>query len=133
MRKTLVIFIIFLLNVCYIHAQEYETITLLEIINNNDKYVNKSITLKLKFRNLDPIFKKITFYDNENHDIVFDIAGLINTKQFQKERLNLHEGLEYIVEFTVKEVIAENAYITGDLISFKPVLLSNLPEGKQKK
>lgn len=109
-------------------AQEYEKILLNDIIEHINNYKNKTIILKLRFKNIDVNFDKIAFYDRKNTDIIFDISELKKKNSFKKQKLNLHEGLEYLVKFTVKDLAARDN-LMGDLLSFEPVILSKLPNG----
>jgi hypothetical protein len=106
--------------------QQQENLILNDIATNIGNYKNKTVTLKLKLKNLDTVFDKIVFYDRKNIDIIFDIAALKKQNEFQKQALNLHQGLDYFVVFTVKELTTGKSVI-GDLISFSPVILSKLP------
>jgi hypothetical protein len=127
-RKFFVIIFIYtiLFNSKLIIAQETEKLLLNDIIENINNYKSKTLTLKLRFKNLDTNFDKIVFYDRKNTDIVFDIAEIKKTNFFKKQRLNLHEGLEYFVTFTIKD-LSERKNVSGDLKEFQPVLLSKLP------
>lgn len=108
-------------------SQQQDNIILNDIAGNINNYKNKTITLKLKLKILDTTFDKLVFYDRKNIDIVFDITELKKNKAFQKQALNLHQGLEYHVVFTVRELTDKNNVI-GDLKSFSPVILSKLPD-----
>ncbi len=110
---------------------QQEKILLEDIINDN-KYLNKTITMELRLKYVDNIFNKIVFYDKKNYDIAFDIYDLKKKKGFSEEIHNAKPGLVYTVTFTVKKVITEFKLINGDLIGFKPVILDNLPYGKKQ-
>ncbi|MFH0975215.1 MAG: hypothetical protein V1874_05470 [Spirochaetota bacterium] len=112
-----------------VFAEQPANILLNDIIADINTYRNKTITLKLKLKNLDSVFDKITFYDKKNIDIIFDVSELKKDIRYQKQVLNLHEGLDYSVTFTVKELTEKNN-LMGSLISFQPVILSNLPMPK---
>ncbi len=100
---------------------------LLSDIAADTAYKNKTMVLRLKLKNSDMIFKKITFYDRKNHDIIFDISGKMKGPAFQKRMLDLHEGMEYLVTFTVTDV-SPAGYVMGDLSDFVPVVLTRIPE-----
>ncbi|MBN2039641.1 MAG: hypothetical protein JW864_06345 [Spirochaetes bacterium] len=125
--KTAVI-ILYLLSAVSLYAREFENILLNDIISNAEQYNNKNIKLKLRLKNIDKIFNKITFYDRKNIDIVFDISELKKTAQFKERAANMREGLEYIVEFTVKDIIEDTGFISGELIDFQPEIIFRLPE-----
>ena len=108
-------------------AIDYDEVLLSDIARNIIDYKNKTVILKLRFKYIDNKFDKIVFYDNKNYDIVFDISKDKENK-LKREILNLHEGMEYIVRFIVKNV-GDFDNIVGELISFEPVLLFKLPEG----
>jgi len=111
----------------YIHALEDENTLLRDITANIGNYKTKIITLRLKLKNLDNVFKKIIFYDKKNHDIEFDINKYKDDAEFQKSMLNLHQGMEYLVTFRVIDVSSLGP-IMGELNKFIPVALINLPE-----
>lgn len=115
-----------LLLVLSAHAGGEETL-LSDIAKGGDKYRGGTITLKLRLKNIDLLFGKITFYDRKNHDIAFDIAGLREDPKFLKDTERLHEGMEYLVTFTVRRV-KEDGQIEADLAGFAPALLRKLPD-----
>lgn len=110
---------------------EDNDILIRDIAGKIDSYRNKTITLKLRMKNLDEIFHKLTFYDRKNYDIVFDISELEKKDEFKLQMLNLHRGAEYIVKFTIKGR-TDSEEIIADLIEFSPYLLLKLPEGINK-
>jgi hypothetical protein len=124
---TTVVFILCINLISPIYSQNEEKIILNDIAGNINNYKNKTITLKLKLKILDTTFDKLVFYDRKNIDIIFDITELKKNKAFQKQALNLHQGLEYHVVFTVRELTDKNNII-GDLKSFSPVIFSRLPD-----
>ena len=87
--------------------------------------------MTLKFKHLDNLFGKIYFYDRKNYDIVFDMTLQSTMREYRTEILNLHEGLDYSVTFLFNGV-GNIGLITGELISFTPVILSSLPDGDKK-
>jgi hypothetical protein len=101
------------------------------IAKNITNYKSKTITLQLKLKHLDKIFEKITFYDKKNHDIEFDISDRFLKKRIATDMLNLHEGMEYNVTFVVQNV-GNLGQIIGELKSFKPVILDEVPENSKK-
>ena len=110
----------------FLFAQEIEKKYITDIINDIENYHNKTITLKLRFKNLDAIFNKIIFYDKKNMDIAFDISHFKKDSQFQRDVMNLREGMEYLVQFKVKKSI-KDYQLSGDLISFSVDILLKLP------
>jgi hypothetical protein len=100
---------------------------LTEIAASIDSYKSKTITLRLKLKHVDKIFEKITFYDAKNHDIEFDISTRQIKKKLAVDMLNLHEGLDYNVTFTVQN-IGNLGQIIAELKGFKPVLLDSVPD-----
>ena len=123
----LVFFIIYNWNP-YLLSLEYKRILLREVVKNIEDYRNKIIVLKLKLKHIDRIFDKLTFYDSKNNDIIFDISKVIKEDRFNRQILNLHEGMEYLVRFNVKGV-GDFGSIIGELISFEPLVLLKLPGG----
>ena len=110
---------------------KFEDILLKDIAKNIEDFRNKTITLKLKLKNIDINFDKMVFYDRKNYDIYFDISIIKKNKLFQRDFLNLHEGMEYLVQFIIRDVTEGNVII-GDLLSFKSIVLLKLPEGYEK-
>jgi len=123
--KFLVILSVFIFaTVLYSEEQDKLLSHIAADINN---YKNKEVTLKLKLKCLDNIFEKITFYDKKNHDIEFDVSSRKKKADLKDNMLNLHEGMDYHVSFRVIDLGALGEVI-GELISFKPVILSIIPE-----
>lgn len=105
-----------------------EEILLEDIARNIEKYRNKTVTLELRLKRIDRIFDKIVFYDSKNHDIIFDLSEYKKGDSFKREILNLHEGMVYLVAFTIKDV-GNIGDIIGELLSFEIAILKKLPEG----
>lgn len=130
-KKQLSFFVVITISLftSFLHSIEYKEIALLEISSNIQRYKNKTISLKLRLRNIDLVFDKIYFYDNKNHDITFDISTLKKKKLFKKIVLNLHEGMFYAVSFMVKDV-GSLGEVIGELQNFEVIILNKIPEGK---
>ena len=103
-----------------------ENVLLNDIAENIEKYKKKTITLKLKLKFIDKIFGRIIFYDSKSHNIEFDISSISLKKKLKLEIVNLHEGMDYFVTFTINGV-GNYKLIIADLEKFKPVLLEKLP------
>ena len=99
---------------------------LASIASSVESHRGKNITMILKLKKIDRIFESITFYDSNNHDIVFDISGRKKMKFFAPALLNAHEGMNYSVTFTVSGT-GNLGLVTGELVSFEPVILDLLP------
>ena len=110
-------------------SQNNEQLLLNDVTADPGKYRGKKITANLRFKNIDFVFNSITFYDRKNIDISFDISIHKAMIEYQLEMLNLHRGLEYKVTFLVHDVEGQGI-INGELISFIPLILFNLPEGR---
>lgn len=102
--------------------------TIADDINN---YRSRTITLRLKLKNVDRIFEKITFYDAKNNDIEFDISDRFVKKRIAADMLNLHEGMDYDVTFLIKN-IGNLGQIIAELRGFKPAILDIIPERNDK-
>jgi hypothetical protein len=129
MKRKMIFLLCFQILICstlFLYSDETEKLLLNSIIENINNYKNKTLTIKLRFKNIDTNFDKIVFYDKKNNDIIFDIAELKKTITFKKQKLNLHEGLEYLVTFTVKDLTDRNNLI-GELKNFQPDILTKLP------
>ncbi len=107
-------------------AENAKPVLFKEIITDITAYKNKTISMKLKLKNIDYIFEKIIFYDPKNIDIEFDFSSKELQKKLKNDFLNAHEGMDYIVMFTVKDS-GNLGRITADLESFKPAILDILP------
>ncbi len=107
-------------------AENTRPVLFKEISSDITAYKNKTISMKLKLKNIDSIFEKITFYDPKNIDIEFDFSSKELQKKLKNDFLNAHEGMDYIVMFTVKDS-GNLGRITADLESFKPAILEILP------
>ncbi|HOD16687.1 MAG TPA: hypothetical protein PK307_12020 [Spirochaetota bacterium] len=99
---------------------------LMEIAASINTYKTKTITLRLRLKQVDRIFEKIVFYDTKNHDIEFSISDRDLKKRLAADMLNVHQGLEYNVTFTVRDA-GSAGNILADLKGFKPVILDALP------
>jgi hypothetical protein len=114
-----------------LHAQDKKIIDIQYVLLSDiaakiGEYKNKTVTLRLKFKYADRIFEKISFYDRKNNDIEFDISSKETKKLIIRDMLNLHEGMGYLVTFTVRN-IGKNSELIADLLSFKPAVLDSLP------
>jgi len=98
----------------------------MEIAASINTYKTKTITLRLRLKQVDRIFEKIVFYDTKNHDIEFSISDRDLKKGLAADMLNVHQGLEYNVTFTVRDA-GSAGNILADLKGFKPVILDALP------
>jgi hypothetical protein len=101
-------------------------IVLSRIAADMGAYQGKTVTMVLRLKGVDRIFERITFYDTKNHDIVFDVSGREIKKKLKKPMLNLHEGLDYRVTFTVDRLGAQGL-IMAELVDFVPVIVDLLP------
>jgi len=109
---------------------ENTDIILSGIRENASGYGGKTVTMTMNYKNTDRIFSTITFYDRKNQDISFDISIQQTMIEYQRDMLNLHEGLDYLVTFIVNGVDA-TGFIDGELIRFTPLILTLIPEGKR--
>lgn len=99
---------------------------LMEIAASIESYRTKTITLRLRLKHVDKIFENIIFYDSKNHDIEFNFSDREMKKRLAADMLNVHQGMEYNVTFTVREA-GSAGNILADLKGFKPVILDALP------
>ncbi len=109
-------------------ALDYEDILLSDIASNISSYKGKTISLRLRLKYMDTIFNKLVFYDKKNIDIEFDVEGMVKDRKKRNEFLNLHNGMEYVVTFSVKEV-GKMGILIGELEGFIPLALLKLPSG----
>ncbi|MGQ9842198.1 MAG: hypothetical protein ACUVRK_01420 [Spirochaetota bacterium] len=99
---------------------------LYEISQSIEQYKHKQVTMVLKLKYYDGLFKIITFYDAKNHDISFDFIELEKEPWFIHQKLNLHPGMDYTVTFIVKGV-GNLKEVIADLKYIEPVILQKLP------
>lgn len=122
MKRTIIsISVIF----CCIHLQisAAETkLTISAIITGLETYKNRPIEMEFRLKYLDRTFEKIVFYDSDNNDIEFDISGFKVKKNIANDLLNIHEGMLYIVKFTVTG-IGNTGGLVAELIGFKPSII----------
>jgi hypothetical protein len=87
---------------------------------------NGRTELVLRLRNHDTSFRRITFYDRNNTDLVFDTIPLENKKWFKRAIRALHPGALYrvIFEATGRD---SRGLLQGDLIDFTPLFYDKLP------
>ncbi len=109
-------------------AMEYEDILLNDIAVNISKYKGTTLTLRLRLKYLDAVFNKLVFYDRKNTDIEFDVETAMKDKKDGNAFLNLHNGMEYLVTFTIND-IGKMGVLIGELGEFVPLALLRLPEG----
>ncbi len=106
--------------------------TLNEITESIDDYRGKTVTMDLKLKYHDTVFNVLTFYDNENTDITFDIKELQDEPRFKKQMLNLYRGRSYSVTFEVLKK-GNLGLLMGKLIEIEPSFLKFIPQGRVEK
>ncbi len=110
-------------------SQDYQDLVLADIAENIATYKGKSLTLRLRLKYMDTVFNRLVFYDRKNVDIEFDVESMLKDGKKRNEFLNLHNGMEYVVTFSVKEV-GKMGILIGELKDFIPLALLKLPSGK---
>jgi len=103
-----------------------ENMTLKALAQSVETYRGQEIEMLFRLRNYSEHFKTITFYDKNNHDIVFDISDRRKDKVIKSNLRTMHEGSIYRVIFTV-EGIDSKGKIQGRIKSFTMELLERLP------
>lgn len=107
-------------------AQEDENLLIRDMSANIEAYRKKTVTLRLRLRGVDHIFEKIIFYDRKSSEIEFDISSRETKNRLEKDFLNLHEGMEYRVTFTVQDR-GNLGQIMAELLGCRPLVLDKLP------
>ena len=110
-----------------VDAQDEKQNRLTPVVTEVEKYAGKKIQMSLKLKDVDYVMEKITFYDSDNMDIVFDIAGY--NKRNSKLRIDMKSiipGALYNVRFTVKNV-GPDGILMGELESFWPEFADRIP------
>ncbi|HQO23754.1 MAG TPA: hypothetical protein PLM72_11795, partial [Spirochaetota bacterium] len=74
-----------------------ENMTLKALAQSVETYRGQEIEMLLRLRNHSEHFKTITFYDKNNHDIVFDISDRRKDKVIKSNLRTMHEGSIYRV------------------------------------
>ena len=120
-----IITILFLFTAAILISADNNT-TIAEIISDINNYKNKTLVINLRLKYLDRVFDKIVFYDSENIDIEFDISGKAKRKELAGDLINIHEGMQYRVKFTVVGAGSLGG-LTGDLHEFTPVIIDKIP------
>jgi len=124
MRLKLLIPLLMVFSVLF--AQD-DRLTLSAIVRDIDSWQNKSLEMNLKLKKIDYLFEKIVFYDSDNINIEFSIAGKKKKKELAGDLLNAHDGVMYSVRFTI--VGSGNlGGLTGELQGFTPVYSDYVPE-----
>ena len=117
---------IFINGFSVLSAQNRHILNLTVLAEKIHSYQNTQQILKLRLRNYDRVYERIIFYDADNRDLFFDISSKEIKKRIRGDMLNLHEGLLYEVTLVVKSA-GKTGEITGELVSFKPVVLKKIP------
>ena len=125
-RRTIIFVISSLYVLLSINLHSDENVTLKELAQSVETYRGKEIGIFLRLRNHSEHFKTITFYDKNNHDIVFDISDRRKDKVLKSNLRTMHEGSIYRVTFTVDGADAKGK-IQGRIKSFTMELIERLP------
>jgi len=127
MLKPAIIVMSFLYLFNMVDAQDEKQNRLTPVISEVEKYNGKIIQMSMKLRDVDYVMEKITFYDSDNMDVVFDISGYNKrNSKLRKYMRNVIPGALYRVRFTVKSVDPDGA-LMGELESFWPEFSEKIP------
>lgn len=135
-KKSYYLFLVFFIISSYAKAQEKndeksspaideKPLHLLRVASE-PKNRSSDVIMKLRFKMYDEIFERLTFYDNKNIDIEFDVSSKESKKNHSDKIGFLCEGAEYMVVFSVKEY-APGGKIYGVLKEFRPAVIEKLP------
>lgn len=91
-----------------------------------ESYQGSELKLVLRFQKADLDSKIISFYDEENVNIYFDVASIESDKELYQKVISLHRGVEYVVVFTVAAG-SEGETLQGVVKDFYPFFLTKLP------
>lgn len=97
-----------------------------EIAGAIESYRDATVTMKLKLKTVDTVFERIVFYDQKNHDIVFDISRRETKKRLKRQMMNIHEGMDYFVTFKVVKT-DNSGLVMAELVDFRPAVLDRIP------
>ena len=125
MKKKIFFSIIWLV-LCFSAFSQEKPIKLIDIIKSIDSYQGKEMELVLRLRSSSEKFSQIVFYDENNHDIVFELNEEDRKKKFKKMLFNHHEGAFYKVNFVINGLDYKKR-VNGNLKSFKLMFLEKLP------
>lgn len=109
-----------------IDAQVEKKNRLTSIVQSIDQYKGKSVLMIMKLRDVDYVMEKITFYDSDNIDIVFDIAGYVKKPALKKSMRTILPGVNYRVKFIAHDT-DPNGLLTGSIEFFWPEFTERLP------
>lgn len=98
--------------------------SLITIIENPESYKGSPVTMILRLKGFDSSKNILTFYDEENRDIDFDILGWQKNKNLRQYMRSLVKGLRYKVTFQVNDVT--DGSVSATVQSFEPLFLEKL-------
>ncbi len=107
-------------------VESKESLNFTEIANSIEKYKGKELTIVLRLKYYGKTFHRLVFYDDNNHDIEFDISEKRKDQMFKKQLKDLRRGMKYKVKFKVRGVGNLN-YILANIVSFDSVVFDLLP------
>ncbi|MFW6366040.1 MAG: hypothetical protein ACOC2H_06155 [Spirochaetota bacterium] len=97
-----------------------------EIVQNIDTYRSQRLQLVLRLQHIYTGRATVSFYDEENRNITFDITGYGENPDYRDSLKHVWRGREYVVSCTVTDVDDEGD-IRARLIRFEPYSLYSLP------
>ncbi|HEY1406933.1 MAG TPA: hypothetical protein VF857_10015 [Spirochaetota bacterium] len=126
-RETCAILVIMIaLSFNMVDAQSEKKDRLTPVIDSIGNYKDKPVSMVLRLKDVDYTMERITFYDDDNIDIIFDIANYKKNKVLSKDIQTVHPGIRYRVSFTVKGV-DPGGLVSGQLTEFVPVYFDKIP------
>lgn len=96
------------------------------IITGIATYQDRETMMIMRLKNADLLFKTITFYDNDNIDLVFDIRDIHERADIRHQLNQLHHGAWYRVKFIPRSVQAQGR-LAAELVSFDFLFVERLP------
>ncbi len=94
------------------------------ILDSPDTYKGSSLTMVLRLKGFYPDKNILSFYDDDNRDIDFDVLNWHKDKRLRVCMRSLVNGLRYKVTFTLNDV--QNGLISAKIESFVPVFYDKL-------
>jgi hypothetical protein len=109
-----------------IQTTDVQKILLKDIVENLLSYQNRELKLVLRLQYVYLDVGEVSFYDEENYNIKFDIKNYRENRLYQKSLKHSYRGREYVVTCTITD-IENDGFILARLIQFEPYSLYQLP------
>ncbi len=103
-----------------------ERVLLSTITSEIEQYRGQQKKLILRLQHVYTDRAEVSFYDEENTNIYFDITGYREIPAYTQSLKHSYRGREYVVTCTIRDVDSDGD-IVAELIRFEPYSLYQLP------